>query len=93
MVKSFKGSELRFVRHFFASFYPITEIEPLILDAPRQFELLENSVSTQRASFLIGFKEGVPGRQTIRDVIGDGDCEQSAAHSKFGNECLDIRSS
>ena len=93
VVKSFKGSKSRLVRHFFASFYPITEIEPLILDASGQFELLENGVSAQRASFLVRFKEGVHGRQTIRDVIGNRDCEQSAADSEFGNECLDIRSS
>ena len=93
VVKSFKRSKSRLVRHFFASFYPITEIEPLILDASRQFELLEDGVSAQCASFLVGIKEGVHGRQTIGDVIGNGDHEQSATHSKFGNECLDIRSS
>ena len=89
MVKSFKGSELRLVRHFLASFYPITEIEPLILDASRQFELLENSVSTQRASFLIGFKEGVHGRQTIRDMIGNGDSEQSATCLLYTTDAAD----
>ncbi len=52
-------SEATFVAHFLTARYPVTQVQPVTVRLPRQFDLLQDGAGAETAAFQCGVEKGV----------------------------------